>query len=81
VALLEVEDIHTYYGNIEALKGITLEVEDGEIVSNTAYYDGMDFARQVGLMPPQDSGAERAMKGAVNAVTRVRKALNERRGT
>jgi branched-chain amino acid transport system ATP-binding protein len=33
VALLEVEDIHTYYGNIEALKGISLTVEEGEIVT------------------------------------------------
>jgi branched-chain amino acid transport system ATP-binding protein len=33
VALLEVQDIHTFYGNIEALKGISLEVEDGEIVT------------------------------------------------
>jgi branched-chain amino acid transport system ATP-binding protein len=33
VALLEVEDIHTYYGHIEALKGVSLEVEEGEIVT------------------------------------------------
>jgi branched-chain amino acid transport system ATP-binding protein len=33
VALLEVGDIHTHYGNIEALKGISLEVEEGEIVT------------------------------------------------
>jgi branched-chain amino acid transport system ATP-binding protein len=33
VALLEVEGIHTYYGNIEALKGVTIEVEEGEIVT------------------------------------------------
>jgi branched-chain amino acid transport system ATP-binding protein len=31
--LLEVDDIHTYYGNIEALKGISLTVEEGEIVT------------------------------------------------
>jgi branched-chain amino acid transport system ATP-binding protein len=31
--LLEVGDIHTYYGNIEALKGISLTVEEGEIVT------------------------------------------------
>ena len=31
--LLEVEDIHTFYGNIEALKGISLEVEEGEFVT------------------------------------------------
>jgi branched-chain amino acid transport system ATP-binding protein len=33
VALLEVKDVHTYYGNIEALKGISIEVEEGEIVT------------------------------------------------
>src|SRR5438445_10215119 len=33
MALLEVQDIHTFYGNIEALKGISLEVEEGEIVT------------------------------------------------
>jgi branched-chain amino acid transport system ATP-binding protein len=33
MALLEVEDIHTYYGNIEALKGVSLNVEQGEIVT------------------------------------------------
>jgi len=31
--LLVVDDIHTYYGSIEALKGITLEVHEGEIVT------------------------------------------------
>ena len=33
MTLLEVEDIHTYYGNIQALKGISLTVEEGEIVT------------------------------------------------
>jgi branched-chain amino acid transport system ATP-binding protein len=33
MALLEVENIHTYYGNIEALKGVSLNVEEGEIVT------------------------------------------------
>jgi branched-chain amino acid transport system ATP-binding protein len=33
MALLELEDVHTYYGNIEALKGISLVVEEGEIVT------------------------------------------------
>ena len=31
--LLEVSDIRTFYGNIEALKGISLTVEEGEIVT------------------------------------------------
>ncbi|MCS7068864.1 MAG: ABC transporter ATP-binding protein [Meiothermus sp.] len=31
--LLEVKDIHTYYGHIHALKGVSLTVEEGEIVT------------------------------------------------
>lgn len=31
--MLKVEGLHTYYGNIHALKGIDLEVKKGEIVS------------------------------------------------
>jgi branched-chain amino acid transport system ATP-binding protein len=33
MAFLEVSDIHTYYGNIQALKGISLTVEEGECVT------------------------------------------------
>ena len=33
MALLEVQDVHTYYGNIHALKGISLSVDQGEIVT------------------------------------------------
>jgi branched-chain amino acid transport system ATP-binding protein len=31
--MLEIENIHSYYGNIHALKGISLTVEKGEIVT------------------------------------------------
>ena len=31
--VLVVEDIHTFYGSIEALKGISLTVNEGEIVT------------------------------------------------
>jgi len=31
--MLNVDNIHTYYGNIHALKGISLTVEEGEIVT------------------------------------------------
>jgi branched-chain amino acid transport system ATP-binding protein len=33
MALLEVKDVHTFYGNIEALKGISIEVKEGECVT------------------------------------------------
>jgi steroid delta-isomerase-like uncharacterized protein len=57
-----------------------LDVEDGKIRSITGYYDGAEYARQIGMLPPHESGAERAMTTAFNAVTKVRRALNERRG-
>jgi branched-chain amino acid transport system ATP-binding protein len=31
--LLEIEDLHVHYGKIEALSGISIEVDDGEIVT------------------------------------------------
>ena len=33
MSLLEVHDIHTYYGKIHALKGISLSVDEGEVVT------------------------------------------------
>jgi steroid delta-isomerase-like uncharacterized protein len=64
------------------LRGLDLfEVEDGRIVSNTAYSDGLSFARQIGLMPAQDSSAEQAMKSALNATTRVRRAVADWRAS
>ena len=32
MALLEIENLHTFYGHVHALKGINLEVDEGEIV-------------------------------------------------
>ncbi|MGA9347891.1 MAG: ABC transporter ATP-binding protein [Anaerolineae bacterium] len=33
MALLELNNVHTYYGNIHALKGISLSVDEGEVVT------------------------------------------------
>jgi steroid delta-isomerase-like uncharacterized protein len=48
-----------------------LTVRGGRIVRNDAYMNGMQMARQLGVFPPQGSGQERAMIGAVNAKTRL----------
>jgi glyoxylase-like metal-dependent hydrolase (beta-lactamase superfamily II)/predicted ester cyclase len=55
--------------DLEGLDLIT--VRDGLIQSNDAFADGMTFARQIGMMPPQGSSAERRMTGAFNTKTRV----------
>jgi branched-chain amino acid transport system ATP-binding protein len=33
MATLELDNVHTFYGNIHALQGITIDVQDGEIVT------------------------------------------------
>ena len=33
MALLELQDVHTYYGAIHALRGVTMTVDEGEIVT------------------------------------------------
>jgi steroid delta-isomerase-like uncharacterized protein len=63
------------------IRGFDLfELENENLVSNTAYFDGMGFARQIGMLPPDGSGTDRAMRGAFNAVTKLRRAVAERRG-
>jgi hydroxyacylglutathione hydrolase len=58
------------------LEGIDLlTVSDGLIQRNDAYYDGTQFARQIGLLPPRDSAAERGMTSAFNTRTRITRSL------
>ncbi len=54
------------------LEGIDLlTVRDGLIQSNDAFSNSMTFARQIGLLPEQGSGAERRMASAFNAKNRL----------
>jgi steroid delta-isomerase-like uncharacterized protein len=58
-----------------------IDVRDGKIVKNTAFQDGIELARGLGMMPPQDSAAEKAMIAAFNGATKVRTAVRDRLGT
>jgi glyoxylase-like metal-dependent hydrolase (beta-lactamase superfamily II)/predicted ester cyclase len=54
------------------LEGFDLiTVKDGLIAANDAFTDSMTFARQIGMMPPQDSMAEQRLTSAFNAKTRI----------
>jgi predicted ester cyclase len=46
-------------------------VRDGKVVSNFVVFDQMQWARQIGLLPPDGSGADKALKGAYNARTKL----------
>jgi predicted ester cyclase len=56
-----------------------LTIEDGKLVDNQAYTNGMELARQIGAMPPQGSRAEKAMASAFNLKTRIAEAIQSRR--
>jgi steroid delta-isomerase-like uncharacterized protein len=49
--------------------------DDLKVVTNTVYYDGADFARQIGMLPALDSAADRAMLNAFNGATKLKKRL------
>ena len=66
-------------GRTIELRGVdVMEVEDGLVVRNTVYYDGAAFARGLGMLPAQDSGAERLMIGTFNGITKLRRAIADR---
>jgi predicted ester cyclase len=56
-----------------------LQVENGKIIENNAYTNGVQLAEQLGLLPPQDSAAGRAMTSALNAKTRATEAVRKLR--
>ena len=59
-------------GHPLTLEGIDLlSVRDGLVQGNDAYSDGMTFARQIGMLPPQGSAAEQRMTQAFNVKTRI----------
>ena len=64
-------------GRIELRGADILEISGGLIRRNTAYYDGMAMGRGIGLLPPQDSGAEKVLFSAFNAVTKVRSTVRD----
>jgi predicted ester cyclase len=46
-------------------------LRDGRVVSNFVVFDQMQFARAIGMLPPDGSRADRAVKKAFNARTRL----------
>jgi steroid delta-isomerase-like uncharacterized protein len=49
--------------------------DDGKLDVNTIYFDGAEFARQIGMLPPRGSAADRALTGGFNIRMRLRRRL------
>jgi steroid delta-isomerase-like uncharacterized protein len=54
------------------------EYRDGRVYRLRICFDMLDASRQLGLMPPVGSRAERAMAGAQRATTKLRQAIRRR---
>ena len=67
-------------GRLELRGCDVIDVADGKIVRNTAFQDGIELARTLGMMPPAESPAEKAMIAAFNTATKVRHAVKDRFG-
>ena len=78
----------THDGPVQGIEGTGKPIEldgidhfvlrDGKIVSNFVVFDQMQYSRQLGILPAQDSAADKAMKAAFNAGTKVVRRLKER---
>jgi hypothetical protein len=61
------------------LRGVDyMEISDGLIKKNTIFYDGAEFARQIGMLPARDTVGERLLLTAFNARVRLRSLLRRR---
>jgi hydroxyacylglutathione hydrolase len=64
-------------GHPITMEGIDLlTVRDGLIHSNDAFPDSISLPRQIGMLPPQGSGADQRLMGAFNAKTRMTQRLS-----
>jgi predicted ester cyclase len=63
-------------GKAVALDGMDrYTIRNGKVMSEFVVFDQMDFGRQLGLLPPDGSAADRALKAAFNAATAVKAKL------
>jgi steroid delta-isomerase-like uncharacterized protein len=65
------QGIHPTGRRVE-LRGVdVMDISEGKVRRDTIYFDGAAMGRQMGMLPQQDSPADRAFLAAFNARTRV----------
>jgi steroid delta-isomerase-like uncharacterized protein len=75
----------THTGPVQGIEGTGKRIEldgidhfvlrDGRAVSNFVVFDQMQYSRQLGILPAQDSVADKAMKAAFNLRTKLAEQL------
>ena len=74
------QGIHATGRSVDLRGCDVMEFDNGMLTGNTIYYDGLTFARQIGMLPREGSSADRAITAAFNAGTDVKSRLSQRRG-
>jgi steroid delta-isomerase-like uncharacterized protein len=74
------QGIHATGRSVDLRGCDVMEFDNGKLKGNTIYYDGLTFARQIGMLPREGSSADRAITAAFNAGTDVKSRLSQRRG-
>ncbi len=61
-------------GSPVALRGVDIFEWDGDVVvRNTAYTDGVDFARQIGMLPQPGTIGDQLLAGLFNTATQIKR--------
>ena len=67
-------------GKAVALDGMDeITFRDGKMAHNFVVFDQMEVGRQLGLLPPDGSPPDRALKAAFNAKTKIAEAIRQAR--
>jgi steroid delta-isomerase-like uncharacterized protein len=67
-------------GKEVALDGMDeITFRDGKMAANFVVFDQMEVGRQLGLLPPDGSPPDRALKAAFNAKTKIAEAIRNAR--
>lgn len=72
------QGIHATGRSVELRGCDVMHFEGGKLKRNTIYYDGLGFARQVGMLPKEGSAADKAMTAAFNATTDLRARISRK---
>lgn len=63
------QGIHATGRSVDLRGCDVMRFDGGLLKHNTIYYDGLAFARQIGLLPTEGSSADRALQAVFNART------------
>jgi steroid delta-isomerase-like uncharacterized protein len=72
------QGVHATGRPIELRGCDVMTFQDGLLAHNTIYYDGLAFARQIGLLPQVGSAADRVLQATFNAQTDLRARVSSR---